>query len=58
MVSLALLDLLDEKVIEVLMDWKDFLDAPARKENLVEMDQWVSLDYVDLLDHREYVLFF
>lgn len=55
MVSLDLLDLLDEKVIEVLMDWKDFLDAPAKKEKPVEMDRWVSQDYEDLLDHREVV---
>lgn len=53
MVFLDLLDLLDEKVIEVLMDWKDFLDATERKENPVEMDRWVFLDYEDLLDHRE-----
>lgn len=52
MVSLDLPDLLDEKVIEVLTDWKDFLDDPVKKENPVEMDLWVLQVYEGLLVHQ------
>lgn len=57
MVSLDLLDLPDEKVIEVSMDWRDYLDVPVKRENPVEMESWEFQDCEDRRVHREYVSF-
>lgn len=53
MVSPDHLDLLDERVIEVLTDWRDFLAGTVKRENPVMMDRWEFQVYEDHLDHRE-----